>query len=620
MIGLDLDKIALYRNPNRDIRGDLRFNGDDSKTMRGSDGLISFEVEQNAMGEERFRIGATNAACFTANFYNTGVPQGVVLENCFVDAFVGVATGTPASASDDYNTETSVNLELNKQGAAVEIGITGDGGKLNKFFSAIPNNSTVHLSIDRNGSNKEELDATMVYTESGGLIPTIDKTTEFVGQHATYKLYIHNLRFYFDAYNGSTSYNGNFHIQLTAQQPQVSYAPHLGRFYITSVEKGKETTAITGYDIVSKLNVKYTPNIEYEEDRTNYSAYQVLNDIIDQTGVDDGDPVSGWLQPYVQAVNDGTMKDQWEWIHQLDVENPGHICRASRTWEGHIEEVSIADGELNYDDYPALDDTVIYENGLELKDTFTIEYLTAGTNDETRTYGDNTGEGLSFFNPYWILNDTGSPNTRGQIIFNSIDGVSYTPMKVRFRGDPYLEVMDSIKVEQGENTYKCIIMYIKSTFNGGFEQTIECYGEPKENEEISQGAISTKVDAITDYVRESGSISYEGNTWYYRKWNSGYMELWCRIARTMNFQTAWGSLYSATFPRLNYPFSFRPNTQPLELTAPVGAKADTDSQCLICNAGLGTGATESQTGQYLAIRPTSGTAQVRILYYVRGLL
>lgn len=133
---------------------------------------------------------------------------------------------------------------------------------------------------------------------------------------------------------------------------------------------------------------------------------------------------------------------------------------------------------------------------------------------------------------------------------------------------------------------------------------------------------SAKIDParidIADYVVEEGSIG--SPAWYYRKWASGYAEIWYRTAHTLTFNTAWGSMYTADIPRGDYPFLFRINTQPIEQVSAVGSKTGTDDSCWICNAGGNTGPTDAQTGLYKAVRPVSGTATVRISYYVRGLL
>ena len=145
----------------------------------------------------------------------------------------------------------------------------------------------------------------------------------------------------------------------------------------------------------------------------------------------------------------------------------------------------------------------------------------------------------------------------------------------------------------------------------------------------ASGTQTMRLDGTNGRIYPLGSSDYihdfiiaEGYTspWYWRKWYSGYAEAWARVAHTMSFSQAWGSVYTADIAPEAYPFSFRDGTQPIEQVSAVGAKSGTDNSCWICNYGGQTGPTHLQTGKYQAIRPVSGSATIRIAYYVRGLL
>ena len=145
----------------------------------------------------------------------------------------------------------------------------------------------------------------------------------------------------------------------------------------------------------------------------------------------------------------------------------------------------------------------------------------------------------------------------------------------------------------------------------------------------ASGTQTMRLDGTNGRIYPLGSSDYihdfiiaEGYTspWYWRKWYSGYAEAWARVAHTMSFSQAWGSVYTADIAPEAYPFSFRDGTQPIEQVSAVGAKSGTDNSCWLCNYGGQTGPTHLQTGKYQAIRPVSGSATIRIAYYVRGLL
>ena len=126
---------------------------------------------------------------------------------------------------------------------------------------------------------------------------------------------------------------------------------------------------------------------------------------------------------------------------------------------------------------------------------------------------------------------------------------------------------------------------------------------------------------IQDFIVEAGSVTpSSGVTWYFRKWYSGYAEAWLRKSVTLSFSTSWGGLRKATIPSENYPFQFRSGTQPIEWVSAVGSQSGTDKDCIIGNLGGNNGPNDTHTGQYLALRSTTGSATIRIAYYVRGLL
>lgn len=599
------------RSTNRQIVGRITFNGDISKTILGSTGLISFDVHQDAMDEERFCIGSTVAAYCNASFYNDGIPAGVDLTNSYFDAYIGVTY----DENDGYPYGQNI---LENYSAVIT---TRDGVEISNSAWLMPfafeNDTYVTITVNN--------------TKMAGVVRTAritptkwSRTVEVTDGTLTYRL---------ENNFGSVSTPVNF-IAVDSNDDTVpgtyvltvtgAYAEYkcMGRFYVQSIDQGKFTTSITGYDAISKLNVKYTPNLTLDPDMTSYWAYQVLNDIIDQTGVNNGthfentDPT--WTTSYVQAVNDGTCREQWEWLEQTNMTKKGCVCRASRTNLGFIEEVQFSDGWNNYANYPAIDNTVVYENSYESKgELFTIKYMTAGTSDDKVTYGDATKQGVAFFNPYFIHNnfewsDTGK--ARGQLIFESIENISFTPMKFRFRGDPCIEVMDSLKVTQDGNNYRCVVMRLDTTFNGGLEQTIECWGQKDEYYEMSNGAISQKVDAIADFVVDTKIYS----PWNVRKWNSGYVELWCRKSFPgLSFSQVGNGIYAADIPRIAYPFDLVRAESIVETVTPASAPSVSTNKAYWIQTKAGdTAPTRTHTGQYQAVKTTGTSETIYVNYKV----
>ena len=84
----------------REIRGYLKFNN--TFTLNGADGLISFKTTQNIMEAERYCVGSVTSCFCEATFYNSGLAgSGVSLANSYFDAYCGVVTD-PSNNTVEY--------------------------------------------------------------------------------------------------------------------------------------------------------------------------------------------------------------------------------------------------------------------------------------------------------------------------------------------------------------------------------------------------------------------------------------------------------------------------------------------------------------------------------------
>lgn len=277
---------------------------------------------------------------------------------------------------------------------------------------------------------------------------------------------------YFDAYIGIV-------MGVVNQVPLEQYTC-MGRFYITEISRGKETTQVVGYDVTSRLNKDYAPTVT--KTAQGYIVMDILNDIIDQCGVNNGTHFTDvGNNVYVQQIYEGTCKEQWGWLMSL-CNSDGKCYFGSRTDLGMIEGRGYTDGSTVYDSYPALDDAVIYLDGYSDGDDFTVNSLTTGTDDSPIVIGN--GVGINAPNPYMT-------ETQATAIYNTLHGVTFTPMNLHFRGDMMIDLFDSLKVTQDGTDHRCVVMSIETTFNGGLEQTIECWGDSEEYYAMSSGRMNT---------------------------------------------------------------------------------------------------------------------------------
>lgn len=350
----------------REIRGYIKFNN--TFTLRGEDGLISFKCTQNAMDNERFCVGSVTSAMCEASFFNYGMEgSGVSLANSYFDAYVGVVT-----------------------------------------------------DADNN-------------------------TIEYVC---------------------------------------------MGRFYIAEITRSAQTTRILGYDIAGRLSMDYVPNVAADPDH-GYLVMDVLNDIIDQTGVNGGDPFTQYGDStYVPQLYEGNCRSQWGWlctmVDQTAAEYSGTRDPADL---GYMRSYVVGNGASPY----AIDDSTIYMDGLSIGDRFVITSYTTGTSDAPIVVGN--GSGAVGLNPYMT-------QSAAEAVELTIDGFAYYPITLRWRGDPCLDIMDKLSITQGQDTYTAVVMKIETTFNGGLEQRITCWGDSEDYYALSTSPTEAQIKTVSNLVHE----------------------------------------------------------------------------------------------------------------------
>lgn len=115
---------------------------------------------------------------------------------------------------------------------------------------------------------------------------------------------------------------------------------------------------------------------------------------------------------------------------------------------------------------------------------------------------------------------------------------------------------------------------------------------------------------IADYVVEAG----EDLGWVYRKWSSGFAEIWTRVTFEGNIDTPIGNMYYGTVPSVSYPFQIRyPKIQATYISS---------TGYIAWFGGSYTSSStpsETETGSMSLVRPTIQNSELGYLYlYVTG--
>ena len=237
------------------------------------------------------------------------------------------------------------------------------------------------------------------------------------------------------------------------------YCP-LGIFYASEINKDKVYIDITAYDKMALLNEKYVPTVTFP-----CPLSKVISDIANQY--------------------DFTLVNS-EFLYQ-QIENYNIECTV-REMIGYIAGMGGCnakfnrDGRLQFKFYKGsnivLEDEVFLDGQSDTsEDNYTISALVSGSGDNELKIGN--GKAITFVNPF-ITNDHLS------YIYDTYLPFSYRAAKVKYRGNPAIEIGDIITViDTDSNSYKIPVMSQEFEFNGGLSATIESYGISDEMDIIS---------------------------------------------------------------------------------------------------------------------------------------
>jgi hypothetical protein len=155
-------------------------------------------------------------------------------------------------------------------------------------------------------------------------------------------------------------------------------------------------------------------------------------------------------------------------------------------------------GDLEIYKYETVNYTIparrIYATGLKLNNSSTtIGYYLV--NEEFSTGSGSYG--IRYKNPYITSNDQVAAMA---FYLNK----SYTPMHVRFNGDPALQIGDIITVSGTNGVSKtCYVMDIDITISGGLAMGINCYSNEEVRTVISEKPLDRKLRELRSYTQSS---------------------------------------------------------------------------------------------------------------------
>lgn len=283
----------------------------------------------------------------------------------------------------------------------------------------------------------------------------------------------------------------------------------LGEFYINEAVSNDDfetSFTITAYDAFSKTECPYVPRIsmpntaaEILKDIATHCGFSVsqipelLNEVMVSQEVSAINGEGTLIFPNGANLDGGTLVIG-DFVSAPAEESKAYTCRQYIGYfAGLLGKNARFDrtGNLTFvwytDSKRTIPRSLQYVGGCKrLTDRdYTVQSITSGSSGAELVAG--TGVGISFENPFMtqtILDD----------IFTNIGTISYTPLQLKWRGNPAIEAGDIVAVEDRSGNL-CTVYVMEQTIrvSGGLYSEIKCYGASESSIAFSTSPTTKKI-------------------------------------------------------------------------------------------------------------------------------
>ena len=307
----------------------------------------------------------------------------------------------------------------------------------------------------------------------------------------------------------------------------------LGKFYITesvSNDDFNTTFTITAYDGFCKTENSYKPQITMPN-----TAQAILADIAAQCGFSIEGAAEGDASELLTLDEKGILKyidlptvdanGVLRYSTPLKVTSGGILTTASggnypygefaslevtqRQYIGYLAGLLGCNARFNrngnlefvwYKEYGySIERKNQYMGGFErlTENDVSIRSIASGTSDNMFTSG--SGVGFSFENPFMTQDVLDN-------IYDGIKDTTYTPARIKWRGNPAIEAGDIVIAEDRDGT-DCRIYVMEQTIqiNGGLYSEIKCYGESEASVQFSTSPQAKRLQQV--YTKLQSAIA-----------------------------------------------------------------------------------------------------------------
>ena len=277
-------------------------------------------------------------------------------------------------------------------------------------------------------------------------------------------------------------------VGLKLEDGTIEYVP-LGKYYATEAETSNDfkTLKLVAYDGFSQMAGQYVPS------RTINTLQDLYDDLKAQLASECSITLKSYKPihlsnlasyPFVNFayVENATYRDNVAYLAGC----LGGNARFDRN--GELEIVWYSDTDIT------VGQELQYMGGLKrtTDKALTITSLSTGTTDNPIVFGDGVnGTAIKYENPYIT---TAMAND----IFNKVNGYSYIPCEVKWRGNPALQAGDIVQVvDKNEVSYVTYVMEQTLKVSGGCSQTIYSKGSSK-----TESAFSSKYETVSQKLNK----------------------------------------------------------------------------------------------------------------------
>ena len=271
-------------------------------------------------------------------------------------------------------------------------------------------------------------------------------------------------------------------IGLVLPDTTTEWCP-LGFFYITEISTSNDylTATITAYDGMSRLNGNYVAQVA----SLPCSLEDIVDDICAQTGVTCDTTIFPAYQ--IEQIYEGSFKETLGYMAGL----MGMSVKFNR------------DGNLEFFTYDTTSPAEVIGRNVQYLDGVTllaedviVNSITSGTQENPLVVGN--GYGINHPNPYMtqtILDD----------LAQALIGLTYTPLRVDWRGNPAIELGDTVSVtDKDDNGHTALVM--QRSITSSMKDVIFSKGETEEQYAISKSPTEQRINQA--YTALQSAIAY----------------------------------------------------------------------------------------------------------------